>query len=228
MRQALTPYKQFEKLTEKKYKILYNTYQHNFEKAREDSKSIAHSNFMNELFNTHKKIQNQLGIQCRFFIDINEELELDKMKTFETEFNQKFKSTKEKNKKSFLDTLSNQFAINKIIEYLRGIENETKPHITHKKLNIIWEGKELEFVQLFYALKEAGYLKNDKNEITTLIKDVAVAFNFNLGVYWQSNLSDNINNRNTDYQPKIFDKLKQGYNDYRERQIDKNKKKKPK
>ena len=83
-------------------------------------------------------------------------------------------------------------------------------------------------MQLVYALHEAGYLNNDKEEITTLVKEVAQIFNYQLGEHWQSNLSDCINNRNTDYQPKIFEKLVKGFNDYRDKQIENNKKKKPK
>jgi|GEM_PF-2611149 hypothetical protein len=90
---------------------------------------------------------------------------------------------------------------------------------------INWKGtNETEFVQFIYALHEAGYLKNEEKEITTLVKQMADVFNINLGEHWQSNFSKSINTRNKDYKPKIFAELEQAFLTYRDTQINKKKK----
>ena len=88
-----------------------------------------------------------------------------------------------------------------------------------------WKGtNETEFVQFVYALHEAGYLKNETKEITTLVRQMAEVFNFSLGEHWQSNFSKSINTRNQDYKPKIFAELERAFLTYRDTQINKKKK----
>ena len=225
MKNKGTPYNQFEREINKKYDALLNEYEIKIEKAQDNHKEKVHNNFVTNILVLHRQIQTSLGENSRFIIDLSEALLEDKTKNFESEFNLRFESIKPKNK-SVLQNLAELEAANKLFEFLYSKYNSEPEQAIS---NIKWQGKtELEFVQLVYALHEAGYLNNEKREITTLVKEMAKMFNYQLGEHWQSNLSDNINNRNTDYQPKIFDKLIKGFNDYRDRQIENNKKKKPK
>ena len=90
---------------------------------------------------------------------------------------------------------------------------------------INWKGNnETEFIQLIYALHEAGYLYNEEKQITNLVWQMAHAFNVRLGGNWQSNFSKSINNRKTGYEPKIFDDLKKSFIGYRDKLINKKKK----
>lgn len=70
------------------------------------------------------------------------------------------------------------------------------------------------FVQHVYALFEAGLVTNESKEVTKLVEEMASIFKVELGKNWQSNHSKSINNRNNDYEPEIFDNLKQAYARY--------------
>lgn len=81
--------------------------------------------------------------------------------------------------------------------------------------NIIWKGNnQTEFIQLIYALYHSKLLTNETNEITKLVEDASKVFNINLSKNWKSNFSKSKNNRNNDYEPKIFDNLKCAYLEY--------------
>jgi hypothetical protein len=90
------------------------------------------------------------------------------------------------------------------------------------KSTVIWRREnETEFVQLIYALHQAGYLDNEEKRITYLVEQMADALNIKLGAHWQSNFSKSINARKAGYQPKIFDDLKTAFINYREKLINK-------
>lgn len=76
-----------------------------------------------------------------------------------------------------------------------------------------------EFVQLIYALHEAGYLNNGKGEITKIVERLAGELGVALSKNWQSNLSASIHRSNRDYQPAIFGKIAAAYAEYTERLI---------
>ena len=71
-----------------------------------------------------------------------------------------------------------------------------------------------EFVQLIYALHEAGYLNKGRGEITKVVERLAETLQVGLGKNWQSNHSASIHKANKDYQPPIFDKIRQSYFKY--------------
>jgi len=76
-----------------------------------------------------------------------------------------------------------------------------------------------EFVQLIYALHEAGYLNNGTGEITKIVESLADTLSVSLSKNWQSNLSASIHKSNSDYQPPIFGKIATAYGMYAERLI---------
>jgi hypothetical protein len=219
-----SPHCEFESNVLGKYTILFNQYHAKIEKSHDDYKTIAHNHYVQEILKRHQLLQNSLGINSRFVLEIKETLLEDKSKNYENEFNSKWQLIKFKSKKVLLE-LAELEACDRIYELLKNKFN-SGTDATALFSKIIWKSKiELEFVQLIYALYEAGYLDNEKSEVTWIVKEVAKLFNYQLGEHWQSNLSDSVNNRNADYQPKIFDKLKKGYDDYRVKQIEGKKRK---
>ena len=71
-----------------------------------------------------------------------------------------------------------------------------------------------EFVQLIYALHEAGYLNNGTGEITKIVESLAETLKVGLGKSWQSNLSSSIHKSKKDYEPPVFEKIRQAYLKY--------------
>ncbi|MBA3705869.1 MAG: RteC domain-containing protein [Bacteroidetes bacterium] len=86
-----------------------------------------------------------------------------------------------------------------------------------KSINVQWTApKETknEFVQLIYGLHQAGFINKGQGEITKITENLAEIFGIDLGKNWQSNHSASIHKANKDYQPPIFDKIKEAYHRY--------------
>ncbi len=117
------------------------------------------------------------------------------------------------------------------MEMFKFLELEKNKYnsIDNKKLekvttNLIWKKDNItEFTQLVYGLFHGEYLTNSKGEITKLVKDVAKVFNITLTKDWQGNLSGSIHNSNIDYKPKIFKKLEEGFDKYKNEKLKKEK-----
>jgi hypothetical protein len=89
-----------------------------------------------------------------------------------------------------------------------------------------WGGSEqTEFVQLIYSMIESGYI-TDKDKIGKykIVQRFARFFNFPLNKNWEDNLSSSIHDRNNDYVPEIFRRLKSGWTIYRDYRLSINKK----
>lgn len=83
--------------------------------------------------------------------------------------------------------------------------------------SLTWEGDKTELILLVKSLKEAGLIKGDQKQIFKAFSQL-----LNINLTDASNfLSKNINRTNNDYVPKIFDKLKEAYLKYRDKQLDK-------
>ena len=236
MKQEKTPYQIYLDETELQFQALVKDYEKRIEKAREGFKKKVHYEFWNYITREeHLLIQRELGKYSHFIFQIKDEMENDKDAEFDILFNQKIVTAADTDSSTLLQNLSKLQALNNLIEYLqvRGKNyHESEPSQIHDKKtgsNLQWKGKtELEFVQLIYALHEAGFLENEEGEITTLVKQVANIFNFELGKNWQSNHSESVNDRNADYESKIFGKLAKAYASYREKLIDTKNKTTPK
>lgn len=79
---------------------------------------------------------------------------------------------------------------------------------------VIWTGSRNnnnEFVQLIYGLYQAGYLNEGSGEITKIVESLASILKISLGKGWQSNLSSSIHKSKKDYEPPVFEKIKQAY-----------------
>jgi len=97
-------------------------------------------------------------------------------------------------------------------------ENEK---IAHDSINnsalIKWTGSREnrnEFVQLIYGLHSSGFINNGKGEITKIVESLANIFDIDLSKNWQSNHSSSIHKSKNDYEPKIFNNIKDAYKDY--------------
>ncbi len=96
-------------------------------------------------------------------------------------------------------------------------ENGIQQTTLKNKVQFKWTGSEKnknEFVQLIYALHEAGLLNDGKGEITKITEALAETLELDLGKHWQSNLSASIHKANMEYQPPIFNKIKDAYLSY--------------
>jgi hypothetical protein len=109
-------------------------------------------------------------------------------------------------------------------------EDLTSKTITSKQtMKIKWTGSETnknEFVQLIYGLNEAGLIDNGKGEITKITEALAGTLGLDLGKNWQSNHSASIHKAKMDYQPPIFDKIKDAYLEYSKKLVYEKKQKK--
>jgi hypothetical protein len=85
-----------------------------------------------------------------------------------------------------------------------------------------------EFVQVIYGLHKAGLINEGKGEITKIVEAIATVFDVKLGENWQSNHSASIHRANSDYQPLIFRKIREAYQQYIGNQIENKKKNKNK
>lgn len=107
---------------------------------------------------------------------------------------------------------------------------ETKESIVKRQAayNVKWTGKrdnKNEFVQLIYGLHEAGLLNNGKGEITKIVETLDDIFDVKLSDNWQSNHSKSIHKANSDYEPHIFQQIREAYNTYCIEMIDEKRKK---
>jgi len=77
-------------------------------------------------------------------------------------------------------------------------------------------------------LHKAGLINEGKGEITKIVEAIATVFDVKLGENWQSNHSASIHRANSDYQPLIFRKIREAYQQYIGNQIENKKKNKNK
>lgn len=104
--------------------------------------------------------------------------------------------------------------LNKEIKF----ENEQAEQASINNSTLIkWTGSRdnrNEFVQLIYGLHSSGYINNGRGEITKIVESLANIFDIDLSKNWQSNHSSSIHKSKNDYEPKIFNSIKDAYKDY--------------
>lgn len=115
----------------------------------------------------------------------------------------------------------------KLPTMFEDVTSKTTP--SKQLIKIKWTGSETnknEFVQLIYGLHEAGFIDNGKGEITKITETLAETLGLDLGKNWQSNHSASIHKAKMDYQPPIFDKIKEAYLKYSKKLVYEKKQKK--
>jgi hypothetical protein len=124
------------------------------------------------------------------------------------------------------------FALEEIRKRIPGYSDQTKAIETLSvKYPFKWTGdkdNKNEFVQVIYGLHKAGLINEGKGEITKIVEAIASVFDVKLGENWQSNHSASIHRANSDYQPLIFHKIREAYQQYMGNQIENKKKNKTK
>ena len=220
MKQKNTYYNQFLKEKNKLVTSLLKEYKEKIDKAQDSYQQNISNKFFYNLHTKNREKQTELGVNQRFFIELEESLLEDKFKKIEIEFEKKI-SLIEGDKVSILKNIADLQSYLEVIQTIREQEKdlESKNEFNEKEeltnSPIQWKGKELEFTQLIYSLFNAGYLTNQGDEKTKLVKQVAKAFNFNLGEGWLKNLHECARERNNDYQPKVFTKLIESWENLR-------------
>ncbi|MFZ5552904.1 MAG: RteC domain-containing protein [Bacteroidota bacterium] len=116
-------------------------------------------------------------------------------------------------------------------DLLKELNSEEKS--TEKKSTapvVKWTGtkeeNKNEFVQLVYALHKAGFINKGKGEITKIVESLSDVFGVELSKNWQSNHSASIHKAKHNYEPPIFNRLKEAYLEYTDKLIDEKKKNK--
>ncbi len=110
-------------------------------------------------------------------------------------------------------------ALSEVLKRLPAYLNQKEKTVSLKHA-IKWTGSEKnknEFVQLIYGLHEAGLINDGKGEITKITETLAEILGLDLGKNWQSNLSASIHKAKMEYQPPIFDTIKNAYLKYAEK-----------
>lgn len=220
-----TSYEFFSKYKKENFKKLKTDYESAVKKAR--NKNLVSNEYYNSLSRTrYNEVQTELGENKNILLLIKDEMDIDIKKDFSKLFNNKINKIPTKNKKKTIALLAELDAMNDFFEYWNTHElNSLKKEEVQTKEKILWKGNnETEFIQLIYMLYHSKLLSNESREITKLVKQVAKIFNLELGNNWESNLSNSIGRRNTDYKPQIISKLNNAWEEYSALKLDKKKK----
>lgn len=222
-------YKNFLKQKDLTLKKLIGEYEQGILKARD--KSLKHRTIYNQLNNEHRVLQSKLASNSRIIIESEDAYALGDLKEMDELFDERIKVLK--NKKEIIDLLAQLYGISEFFNYWKKMdsvyreltEEKTVENPIEKNISpLIWCGENsTEFLQLIYSLYEAGLVTNKSNKKTELVSQFAKAFNVKLSDNWQSNLSKSINERNYNYVPEIFERIKKSFIRYRDRQLAKNK-----
>jgi hypothetical protein len=221
----------FKKLSEKYFEKFKENYQNKINLAIESKRTVVHYQFLDILINVEKiKLESELGQKFRIIYELEEEFGVDSSLSKEDIFNLKIEKYPKKEHKKLIENLAKYDSIIKLYDCiskdsmyaLKTLESNKLPQNTS---GIRWKegATQVDFIQLVYALHESGLLRNEKQQVTKLVEDIAVLFNFKLGNNWQKNYSDNKNNRNHGYEIKIFSELEKSYKNYLIRTLKKTK-----
>jgi hypothetical protein len=230
-------YTEYDKISNDLFNERKEEYMQYVDKAR-DWKT-AHQKFVDTvtipMINQYNiELRNFGMVDINFFNDLEEVYKLDKTKDRPQIFNdmvQKIEQSKRNESVLHLSRMNFQakwvsFWLDQYKQRDRIHEYAPNEEIYNEEFQspVSWKAdNETEFVQLIYALYEAGYIEHEEKGMTKLIEDFAYLLNFPLGKNWQVNHSTSIHKRNSDYAPQIFDKLNKAYEDFRIKKINKKK-----
>ncbi len=224
-------YIDFEKLKLNYLKEYEIEYQSRMNLANDEKKSAVHQFFLDYLLYTEKfNIELELGQNFRIIHELDEEFGIDSTLSKSDIFNKRIEAHPKKEHKKLIDNLAKYDSIIKFYDYISidspyAVKTNESNKLPQNTSGIRWKegATQVDFIQLVYALHESGLLRNEKQQVTKLVEDIAVLFNFKLGNNWQKNYSDNKNNRNHGYEIKIFSELEKSYKNYLIRTLKKTK-----
>lgn len=215
-------YDQFQDLATKYFNEYKVEYDNKLNNAIETKKAIVHKNYLDYLIRDKKiKIEGVLGQKFRIIHELEEEYGLNLSLSKEDIFNQKIEAYPKNEHKKLIENLAKYDVIIKFYDHInkdspyaiKTKESETLPVNT---TGIKWkEGStKIDFIHIVYALHESGLLRNEKEQVTKLVEELAFLFKFDLGINWQQIHTDSKNNRSHGYEIKIFNELEKSYKKY--------------
>lgn len=226
-------YAKFIQLRDEHFAKLKTDYLAFIKKAKD--KAFAHSEFHAGFFREKKLAALQFENEVQFMQAVVQMDKLDKAKGAEKIFNELYKVVAAVSKRETLIyeiasyEAKQKFQLYYDKESMKYTPTEKAPKPDSKPSPLKWKGTSItEFVQLVYALHEAGYIINEEKEKTKLVEQFAKLLNYDVGDYWQTYLSSSVNDTNADYVPQIFEELKKSWNNYRLTQVNKEKEKREK
>ena len=186
-----------------------------------------HSDIIRELNARELDLERQLAQKCidRFFREMEKDYNLDSELTPETSFLNcciKLNITNDKTAITLLaDYKSNENLQSYYREELKNkslINQNLEGEIKGNYNNNYWIGhNETEIIQLLYALIECGRL--EKKGKIRMVESIADFLGFKLKNDWKSKLSHAVHRSNDDTNPSVFDDLKNGWENYKNKKI---------
>lgn len=215
-------YKTFEKLSLKYFEAYKVAYLNKISNAIESKRPVVHQKFLDRLIYAEKlKIESELGQKFTILNELHEEFGINSTLSKDDIFNQKISLHPKKEHKKLIDNLAK---LNSIIKFYDQISKDSpyalkkveSDKLSANNTGLKWKegATKTDFIQLVYALHESGLLRNEKEHVTKLVEELAVLFNFDLGVNWQQIHTDSKTNRSIGYEIKIFNELEKSYKKY--------------
>ena len=184
-------------------------------------KDFALKEHSNLFYADFVKDQNAFPDLIPFLLKIDKEIKLDKNKTFYSVIENSFEF--QSKDRIFLVALAVMKAKYDFIDRLQAsnqndVANENINDIdTNLKFEWSKNLTQRDFAKLFYALKEAGFLKG---EITKIVPQAAKVLNFDLGSSWEANFSKGKRYSNANFSHvQLFDTLKEAFTNYYDQQL---------
>lgn len=208
-------YNLYIKSYNKHYKQSEKSILHEIEEARFANYAIAKNlDTYRDLFNKTNKLLQENNIY-NFFNKYDDILGLNISLTEEKAFYETFRQLEINLNKLNVSLIAEFKAYHDICDWLTKLSFDATSisKDNNEETKKYWIGAEsTEFVQLMYALIEAGRLQ--KKDKTKMIENTATFLGLELSKEWASNLSKSVHSRNNDYEPPIFNDLKNGWDRY--------------
>jgi len=215
-------YSEFIKERNLKLELLKAKYKSAIKKPKKQFKLEVHSVFFKTMNDEYIVLAQKIAPHYNFLQEIMTEHNHDPSKKISDLFDSKIKEITVAKFELMLQDLILNEAMNLFFTYLNKKFEELKPQNLNEspiQSALKWNAdNETELIQLIYALNKAGYISGN---ITKIVPEFASLMNFPLGKNWKINHSSSIHNRKDGYQVKLFEKLKEKYNEYCIEQITK-------
>ena len=168
--------------------------------------------------------ESKLGMHSGFMKKVDDFIHTDQSMKLPESFDFNFHALPTNLKKHFIDDLAKYEALKDLgklwnHKYFTYIGQKEKKSLQYKmgkeKTKLIWNDKNsIGFIQLVYALFEAGYISNAQNDVNIMINTLARVFNLPLHKNWQSQFANSIKIKNIEYCPEIFGKMEKAFSQY--------------
>jgi hypothetical protein len=217
-------YQIYQKEVEDLLQKFHADFEASLERARD--KDRVYYSCLNDYLDRHfssSRLMENVGYYEKFLDTVDQIYSLDHNLTESDAFIKAHEEARIELSKKNIKMLARTQALSLFIDKLKDLIKTKEKHVATQteeiqKTNRYWLGSEgTEFVQLIYALIEAGRLPERGK--TKMVKEMANFFGIELSGNWQSNLSSSIHERKNGYAPGIFEELRKGWERYEKRQL---------